>query len=50
MPVPPGVYVLWAQDATDETRRGPDVLVRPGAAVDQRVLEADLLVAPNERP
>jgi hypothetical protein len=42
--------VALSVTATDETRLGPDVLVRPGAAVDQRVLEADLLVAPNERP
>lgn len=44
MAVPPGVYLLWAQDAANGARRGPDLLVRPGAAIDQRVLAADLLV------
>jgi hypothetical protein len=44
LPVPPGVYVLWAQDVNDESKRGPETVVRPGAARDRRDLDADLLI------
>jgi hypothetical protein len=46
--VPPGVYMIWAQDDTNDARRGPDTIVRPGAAPDQRDLEADLLIPANK--
>ena len=46
--VPPGVYLIWAQDETNPARRGPDTIVRPGSARDQRDLDADLLIPANK--
>jgi hypothetical protein len=44
MLLPPGAYILWAQDPTNASRRGPEVLVRLGVARAD-TLDADLLVA-----
>ena len=43
MLLPPGAYILWAQDPQDASRRGPEVLVRLGVARAD-TLDADLLV------
>ena len=32
MPLPPGAYNFWAQDPTNASRRGPEVLLRLGVA------------------
>jgi hypothetical protein len=42
--LPPGAYVMWAQDPKDPSRRGPELLVRLGVA-QAATLDADLLVA-----
>ncbi len=44
MLLPPGAYVVWAQDPKDASRRGPEVLLRLGVAKAD-MLDADLLVA-----
>lgn len=44
--LPPGAYVLWAQDPKNPSRRGPETLVRLGVAK-APTLNADLLVAPG---
>ncbi len=44
--LPPGAYVIWAQDPKNEARRGPALLVRLGVAK-APTLDADLLVAPG---
>jgi hypothetical protein len=44
MVLPPGAYVLWAQDPKNPSRRGPETLVRLGVAK-APTLNADLLVA-----
>jgi hypothetical protein len=44
MLLPPGAYILWAQDPTNASRRGPEVLLRLGVARAD-TLDADLLVA-----
>ncbi len=44
MLLPPGAYILWAQDPKNASRRGPEVLVRLGVARAD-ALDADLLVA-----
>jgi hypothetical protein len=44
MYLPPGAYVVWAQDPLNAARRGPETLVRLGVAGAQ-TLDADLLVA-----
>ena len=44
MILPPGAYVVWAQDPKDPSRRGPEVLLRLGVA-QAATLDADLLVA-----
>ena len=46
MLLPPGAYVVWAQDPTNPSRRGPEVLLRLGVA-QAATLDADLLVAPG---
>ena len=46
MLLPPGAYVVWAQDPNNPSRRGPEVLVRLGVA-QAATLDADLLVAPG---
>ena len=46
MLLPPGAYVVWAQDPKNPSRRGPEVLVRLGVA-QAATLDADLLVAPG---
>jgi hypothetical protein len=42
--LPPGAYVVWAQDPLNASRRGPETLVRLGVA-GAPALDADLLVA-----
>ena len=32
MYLPPGAYVIWAQDPLNASRRGPETLVRLGVA------------------
>ena len=44
--LPPGAYVIWAQDPKNAARRGPELLVRLGVAKAPS-LDADLLVAPG---
>jgi hypothetical protein len=44
--LPPGAYVIWAQDPLNASRRGPETLVRLGVAGAQ-TLDADVLVAPG---
>jgi hypothetical protein len=44
--LPPGAYIIWAQDPKNASRRGPELLVRLGAAK-APTLDADLLVAPG---
>ena len=44
--LPPGAYLIWAQDPLNASRRGPETLVRLGVAGAQ-TLDADLLVAPG---
>lgn len=47
MLLPPGAYILWAQDPTNPSRRGPGVLLRLGVARAE-TLDADLLVASGQ--
>jgi len=44
--LPPGAYIIWAQDPKNESRRGPELLVRLGVNK-APALDADLLVAPG---
>lgn len=44
MLLPPGAYIVWAQDPKNASRRGPEVLLRLGVAR-AATLDADLLVA-----
>jgi hypothetical protein len=44
--LPPGAYVIWAQDPKDASRHGPELLVRLGVNK-APTLDADLLVAPG---
>jgi hypothetical protein len=44
--LPPGAYLIWAQDPLNASRRGPETLVRLGVGGAQ-TLDADLLVAPG---
>jgi hypothetical protein len=46
MLLPPGAYVVWAQDPMNASRRGPEVLLRLGVARVE-TLDADLLIAPG---
>ena len=41
--LPPGAYIIWAQDPKNAARRGPELLVRLGVAK-APTLDADLLV------
>jgi hypothetical protein len=45
--LPPGAYVVWAQDPKNAARRGPEVLLRLGVARAE-TLDADLLIAPGQ--
>jgi hypothetical protein len=45
MYLPPGAYVIWAQDPLNASRRGPETLVRLGVA-GAPALDAELLVVP----
>jgi hypothetical protein len=44
--LPPGAYIIWAQDPKNAARRGPELLVRLGVAK-APTLDADLLVGPG---
>ena len=44
MLLPPGAYLIWAQDPNNASRRGPELLVRLGVAK-APTLDADVLVA-----
>jgi hypothetical protein len=44
MLLPPGAYIVWAQDPKNASRRGPETLLRLGVARAD-ALDADLLVA-----
>ena len=44
--LPPGAYIIWAQDPKNAERRGPELLVRLGVNK-APALDADLLVAPG---
>ena len=45
--LPPGAYVVWAQDPKNPSRRGPEVVLRLGVARAE-TLDADLLVASGQ--